>query len=266
MKAVDPLKNELDALDFGTLCHAALEGLAGAAMRDCADEPTLRNYLSSEFDRQVHDRYGVDLSLPLLVQVESARQRLAKAAEVQARERAEGWVIIAGEKKIEIECDGIVVGGRIDRIERHEKTGQVRVLDYKTSDTAVLPREAHLRSLGSDENPPGWARIILEGRERVWTDLQLPLYRHALAAEFGPDVTFAYFNLPKAASETGLQAWGDFSLELQESAMRCARGICASITAGIFWPPNEKVKTEYDDFATLFQHGAAASVKWEVGP
>ena len=264
MKPVDPAKNELDAFDFGTLCHAALEGLAGPAMRDCSDERTLRDFLLTEFDRQVRDRYGAELSLPVLVQLESARQRLSKAAEMQDIERAEGWVIIAVEKKIEIECDGVVISGRIDRIEKNEKTGRIRVLDYKTSDTAVPPQDAHLRSLRSDENPPEWARIEVDGRERVWADLQLPLYRHALAAEFGPDVTFAYFNLPKAAGETGLQSWEGFSIELQESAMNCARGICAAIKAGVFWPPNEKVKAEYDDFAALFQHGVAASIAWEV--
>ncbi len=266
MNAIDPAKNELDAFDFGTLCHGALEGLAGPAMRDCADEPTLKNFLLSEFDRLARDRYGVALSLPLLIQIESARQRLAKAAEVQARARADGWVIIAVERKIEIPCEGIVIRGRIDRIERNEKTGQVRVLDYKTSDTAIAPREAHLRSIHAEETSSDWARITVDDRERVWVDLQLPLYRDALAAEFGPDIACAYFNLPKAASETGLQSWENFSLELQESAMRCARGICASIKAGVFWPPNEKVKAERDDFAAFFQHGVAASVDWEVSP
>jgi ATP-dependent helicase/nuclease subunit B len=201
-----------------------------------------------------------------LIQIESARQRLAKAAEVQARERADGWVIVAVERKIEVSCEGIVIRGRIDRIERNEKSGQVRVLDYKTSDTAVSPREAHLRSVHAGETSPHWARVTVDDHERVWVDLQLPLYRHALAAEFGPDVACAYFNLPKAAGETGLLLWENFSLELQESAMRCARGVCSSIKAGIFWPPNEKLKAERDDFAALFQHGVAASVEWEVSP
>ncbi len=263
MKPVDAAKNELDAFDFGTLCHAALEELAKPPMRDCADAHTLRDCLLTTFDGEVRERYGDGLSLPLLVQLESARQRLSKAAEVQAAERAEGWVIIEVEKKIEFELSGITVSGRIDRIEKNERTGQVRVLDYKTSDTAVSPREAHLRSLRTGENVPEWAQTEEDGCERVWVDLQLPLYRHALEAEFGPDVTFAYFNLPKAAGETGLQPWEDFSVELQESAMRCARGICAAIKAGEFWPPNETLRAEYDDFASLFQHGAAASVAWE---
>lgn len=264
MQAVDPLKNELDALDFGTLCHGALEGLAGAAMRDCTDEGMLRDFLLGDFDRRMRERYGAELSLPLLVQAESARQRLAKAAEVQARERADGWVVVEVEKKIEIDFDGLIVSGRIDRIERHEKTGEVRVLDYKTSDTAVSPREAHVRPVRAGEAPQDWARVDWDGRERVWSDLQLPLYRHALAAEYGPQVGCAYFNLPKAVGETGLLRWEGFPIELQESAMRCARGACAAIKAGIFWPPNENVRPEYDDFLSLFQHGVADNVEWEA--
>lgn len=264
MKAVDPAKIELDAMDFGTMCHAALEGLFSVAMRECADEATLRNFLLSEVDRFVHGRYGDNLSLPLLVQLESARQRLSKVAEIQARERAEGWVIIAVERKFEIPCGEVVVSGRIDRIERNEKTGRVRVLDYKTSDSAVAPQDVHLRSVKADETPQEWARITVGERERVWADLQLPLYRHALAAEFGAEVGCGYFNLPKASGETGLMMWDEFPLELQESAMRCARGICEAIAAGVFWPPNEKIKTEQDDYAALFQRGTASSVEWEV--
>ena len=43
MEAVDPAKSELDAFDFGTLCHGALEAMAGdVAMRDCTETGRLR--------------------------------------------------------------------------------------------------------------------------------------------------------------------------------------------------------------------------------
>ena len=264
MRSVDPSKRELDSLDFGTLCHGALEGLGGPGLRDCADEPTLKNFLLSEFDRVMSARFGDDRSLPLLIQQESARQRLAKVAEIQARERSEGWVIVAVERPFELDCGGLTVRGRIDRIERHEKTGMVRVLDYKTSDTAVEPRDVHWRAPYADESSPDWARLTVEGRERIWADLQLPLYRQALAVEFGPAVRAGYFNLPKATGETGLALWDDFTPELQAAAWRCAEGVCRSIKAGIFWPPNEHVKEEWDDYAAMFMRGPTASVEWEV--
>lgn len=267
MEAVDPAKSELDAFDFGTLCHGALEAMArDAALRDCTDAGVLRDYLLADFDRRMRARYGRELTLPLLVQQESARQRLAKAAEVQARERADGWVVVDVERKFELQADGMLIAGKIDRIERHEASGAWRVLDYKTSDAAVDPAEAHLRGLRRDEEPPAWMRWTGGARPRVWNDLQLPLYRRVLAAEVdGAPVECAYFNLPKAASETGLRVWADFTPELEASAWECAQGVIAAIKGGVFWPPRELTgrEAEFDEFATLFHGGAAESIIWE---
>lgn len=265
MTAVDPAKSELDAMDFGTLCHGTLEALAQEpALRDSTDAGALRKFLLGEFDRRMRARFGADLTLPLLVQAESAHQRLAKAGEVLARERADGWVAVEVEKKFELPLGGLVIAGKIDRIERHERTGAVRVLDYKTSDTAVHPAEAHLRNARNGESLPGWARVPIGGRERVWTDLQLPLYRRVLAAEFGRDVACGYFNLPKAAGETGLELWADYTPELDAAAWRCTEGVGAAIRAGEFWPPRELTgrAAEQDEFAALFHGAAAASVAW----
>lgn len=270
MEAVDPAKSELDALDFGTLCHGALEALArDPAMRDGVEPGPLRDFLVAEFDRAMRARFGRELTLPLLVQQESARQRLAKAAEVQARERANGWVITAVERKFELPLGGLVIAGKIDRIERHEASGAWRVLDYKTSDSAADPVDTHLRTPRRDEAAPAWARWEGGPRPRVWTDLQLPVYRHVLAAEAGgAEVHCAYFNLPKAAGETGVRPWVDYSPELQASAWRCVEGVVAAIRAGEFWPPRELTgfEAELDEFAALFHGGAAASLAWAEDP
>jgi ATP-dependent helicase/nuclease subunit B len=266
MAAIDPSKSELDAGDFGVLCHAALEAMGReAALRDCTDVAVLRDFLLAGLDRRVRADYGETLSLPLIIQLESARQRLARAAEMQARERAEGWVITEVEKKFSIEMGGLRVNGKIDRIDRQVETGAVRVLDYKTSDspTSASPPAAHFRAPRQEETPPAWAVFDLNGRPQVWTDLQLPLYRHALATAFPGAVACGYFNLPKAAGGTGLAFWDDYTPELHAAALRCAEGVCAAIHAGEFWPPSEQVRADRDDFATLFHHGVAASVTWE---
>ena len=266
MEAVDPAKNEMDAMDFGTLCHSALETMGGdPVMRVCTDASVLRDFLLAEFDRQVRRRFGAELTLPLLVQVESAHQRLAKAAEVQAGECSAGWLIEVVEKKFSIDVGGLTVNGKIDRIERNVLTGAVRVLDYKTSDTAVTPAEVHLRTLRAGETLPEWAQFAGAGKSRGWADLQLPLYLRALLPEYGRNISCGYFNLPKASSETGLAVWEGYTVELQESAWRCAEGVCAAIRAGEFWPPRELAgrESELDDFAALFHQGAAESVTWE---
>ena len=201
------------------------------------------------------------------MQFESARQRLRKAAEVQARECAAGWRIERVEWSFAFLLGGLTVRGKIDRIDRH-RDGRVRLLDYKTSDSPVTPAEAHLgpgRAAGP--RPPEWAQIAVNGRPRVWIDLQLPLYRRAVATEFGPAVECGYFNLPKAAGETAVCGWDDFTAELQAAAEHCAEQAAAAAKAGIFWPPAERGTREDADWAELLHHGAAASVAadWAQG-
>jgi ATP-dependent helicase/nuclease subunit B len=271
MEAVDAEKTEWDALDFGDLCHGALETMGREpGLRDCTDAKTLRDFLLAELERTVRTRYGAGLALPLVVQLESARQRLAKAAEVQARERAEGWVIERAEwrfpKDAAFTLGGLRVRGKIDRIDRHEGTGARRVLDYKTSDTPVAPREAHCRRPGRvppGESIPEFARFTAAGREQVWIDLQLPLYLWALdqeraGAAFPGAVACGYFHLPKAVGETGVKLWDGYSDEWQAAALRCAGAVAAAISTRRFWPPAEAV--DFDEFAALFQRGTAESV------
>jgi ATP-dependent helicase/nuclease subunit B len=264
MESVDAEKNELDALDFGTLCHFALEQLGlQPELRDATDVNAIREALWGAFDGAVRARFGRDLALPLLIQCESARQRLGKAAEIHARERSAGWVIEAVEKKFEIAIGGLNVSGKIDRIERHLTSGARRVIDYKTSDMAIAPEAAHFERLRPGQTPPEWQLIEEEGKMRIWADLQLPLYLHALKTETDDPIGAGYFNLPKAVGETDLVLWSDYSPDLQSAALRCAESACAAIRAGVFWPPNETIPPDYDEFASLFHQGVAASVAWE---
>ena len=270
MRAVDAAKTEMDALDFGDLCHGALEAMGRApALRDCTEARTLREFLLAELDRIVRVRFGDQLALPLVVQLESARQRLAKAAEVQARERAEGWVIERAEWRFPDApawmLGGLMVRGKIDRIDRHEGTGAWRVLDYKTSDEAASPREAHCRRAGrrGEERVPEMARFAADGAEYHWIDLQLPLYLWALEQEHASNrpaggVACGYFHLPKAIGETGVTVWSDYSAGWHAAALRCAEAVAEAIRAQRYWPPAERV--EHDEFAALFHHGTADSV------
>lgn len=268
MRTVDAGKTELDALDFGDLCHGALEAMGREpVLRDCTEPRILREFLMAELDRIVRLRFGEQLSLPLIVQVESARQRLARAAEVQARERADGWVIERAEWRFPEDpartIGGLVVRGKIDRIDRHEVSGAWRVLDYKTSDGATPPGDAHCRRARSDDPAPAIARFAIDGVEHVWIDLQLPLYLWALEQENitgqpGAGVTCGYFHLPKAVGDTGVSVWNDYSDAWHDAALRCAEAVAEAVRAERFWPPSERV--EHDDYAALFHHGTAESV------
>lgn len=265
MEPVDPAKTEMDARDFGTLCHAALEAMARErGLRDCTDETVLRDFLLTRFDAAARARFGEEVALPLVVQLESARQRLSRAAAVQARDRGEGWVIERAEHVFELEVSGLTVRGKIDRCDRHEGTGAWRVLDYKTTDSGPAPHKAHVRTArAGDELRPWWMRLDIGGREHVWADLQLALYLRALEREMpGAAITSGYFNLPKAAGETAIVTWSELTPELLAAAHVCADGVAAAIRNGEFWPPTE-VAADWDAFATLFHHGSAESVAWE---
>jgi len=263
MEAVAPAKMELDARDFGTLCHAALEAMGReAGLRECMDEAVIRDFLLTVLERETVRRFGAAHSLPLVIQVESARQRLSRAAIVQAEARREGWVIERVEEKFLLKVGELMVSGKIDRVERNEFTGSYRVIDYKTSDRPVDPKTAHLRPLRRGEQVPDFAFVDPMGEGPVWCDLQLPLYRRAVGVAAAP-VECAYFNLPKAAGETGIRPWVDYTRDLDASAWRCAEGVAAAIVAGNFWPPNEALRPEWDEFSSLFHHGVAGSVEWE---
>ena len=267
MARVDPAKDELDAGDFGTLVHSALQQLGKSEeLHDCVDADRIRAFLMEQFERVARLRYGTELTLPLVVQLESARQRLRATAEVEARERVDGWRTVEVEWKFSFPLGGLTISGTIDRIDRHAD-GRVRVLDYKTGDTAVEPDEAHGRAVRpEDDGRPDWMRWAdAEGKIRVWKDLQLPMYRRAVAAAWGDAVACGYFNLPKAAGGTAVLMWAGFSRELQASAERCAEGVATAVVAGEFWPPREISgrEADWDEFAELFHQGAAASVARE---
>lgn len=265
MERVDPAKTELDPLDFGTLVHGALQQLGDdAGLRDCDDAARLEKFLLERFETAVRARYGAELTVPLIVQFESARQRLRAAAGAEARERAAGWRTGRMEWKFAFQLAGLTLTGKIDRIDRHAD-GRVRVLDYKTRDTAKTPEAAHLRPVrpGDDARPDWLCCRDAAGRPKTWADLQLPLYRRAVAAEEGGAVACGYFNLPKAAAETAVKTWDDFTPDLQAAAERCAAGAAAAAAAGKFWPPVEIDPRRDDEWAGLFHQGTAASVAWK---
>ncbi len=250
MELPDLEQRELDARGFGSLMHNVLDAFGGdEEARQLKDEGAIYATLVVLLDQQVEQAFGKHPPLPLLVQQGIARQRLHHAARQQANERTDGWEIIGSESQFRKELDGIPIHGRIDRIERNADTGAVRVLDYKTSNTAKQPASQHWRKYREDqdaETVPDYARFEIDDKAYRWTNLQLPLYAWALEAEYGPDVTLGYFNLPAIGTDTGVAPLVPFDREILEAALICARGVVKDVQLGGFWPPRAKV--DYDDF------------------
>lgn len=265
MQAVELPKTELNAMDFGTLVHGVLEEMGrDPLLRETRDVGELQAGMLADLERRIERTYGGQPALPLLIQFESARQRLRRVAALEIEQRLEGWRTERVEWEFTVPLGELTVRGKIDRIDRHED-GRIRVIDYKTSDEAADPLAKHLALWReADADRPDWLQVTHQGKARRWVDLQLPLYRWAATAEFGRELTCAYFNLPKAISETGIVDWVDADGALQAAAEACAHGVAAAILAGEFWPPVEQLSRHDDAWRTLFHHGLAASVdeKW----
>jgi ATP-dependent helicase/nuclease subunit B len=266
MEALPVDRDELDALEFGTLCHAALEDLGrDETRRDVTDADALRAYLEARLEHHVTANWGGHPSLAVQLQVQAARARLAAAAEVEAGLRAEGWRTIAVEQEWTYTRDDLVFKGKIDRIDRHAD-GRLRVLDYKTSDRVKEPEQAHLdtRQVNAPGVLPEAVLVEDEGRPRRWTDLQLPLYLLALPT-LRPEAAAgraeaAYFCLPKTKSETALHAWSPPPAQLHH-AETCALAAARAILAGRFWPPNPSAGGHrHDPLERLFPDGPELDV------
>jgi len=235
MRATGDNAHEIDAMQFGNLAHDALFCLRNVPDLDNEDE--IKRLLLAELDTLVKKQFGTRPPLALLVQLDSLRQRLGAAARIQAESVREGWRILSAEEKFEVNLEGMLLHGRIDRIDRHHD-GRIRILDYKTTDSGKEPNQDHYRP-----------------HLKEWENLQLPLYRfiyETLHPEAAP-VTVGYFNLPKGTAETKI-AMMDFQPkdeDLYDSAIETAKEVVKNIQAGVFWPPSE-MNPDWDDFSLLF--------------
>jgi hypothetical protein len=202
--------------------------------------------------------FGTSLPLNLQMQLNAARERLSAVARVHAARVAEGWETILVEHPIEATIAGMTVHGQIDRVDRHRESGDICVLDYKTSDNGHEPDKEHLRN--PSDSTRDYARATVDGKARAWKDLQLPLYVHILAEHnaAGASVIPGYFNIPASTEETAVKEWRTFTPELRLSAIACATGVAEDILARRYWPPASRV--DNDDFESLFTVDLESSV------
>lgn len=239
---------EMDAAAFGSLAHEALQAFNNSPqMLAISDEESIAKALQQELDRAFEHRFGRAASVALELQRISLHDRLRAAAGPIALARAEGWFPLKVEWKFHKELEPVSIGGLplagiIDLIEQQADTGQLRIIDYKTSDKPDRPFQAHLQKLGRNESAEDfrpYCLLDLDGSTYRWVNLQLPLYLWVTQHNLSKSTSVAYFNLPRASSECRLESWPDLDESLLQSALQCAEGIVADIQAGRFWPPGK---------------------------
>lgn len=265
----DPHKQEMDALDFGTLAHAALEQLGREeSMRACAEAPALAAFLRAELDKAAAARFGPRAPLGVEVQLDALARRLDRFAELQAVQVREGWRIEATEVKFHWELEGWTVTGKIDRIDRHPD-GRVRLLDYKTSEKPLSPEEAHLKPFRGEAGVrrPSEAVFTWNDKPHAWTSLQLPIYllkwQHDHAGDRGK-TSCGYVNLPRALQSVEFAIWEDCGAALLGEAEACARRVLHALEEPHrpLIPGADCWKKE--PWAQWFPGGPGASVRGEV--
>ena len=187
---------ELDRAGFGTLIHAALEKFGrNESNRSLSDPEEIAEQLSQCLDEHFAEAFGevANSNEPeykgIILQRETARERLSRFAPLQAQLVNEGWLIQSVEENLPtIEINGMQVGGRYDRLDYNAQTGMWRVYDYKSFNEIESPENRHFTVLSKSNmrrNPdfqfPSGVKnskgVMLEAR---WEDLQLPVYYHNL--------------------------------------------------------------------------------------
>ncbi len=246
----DPYKpvHELDAMEFGNVVHEVFANFATSDKAHSDDAGEIEKFLIAEADRLFHARFGAQPVLPVSFQKDIILRRLSHAARAQADWRKTGWKIIPG--KVEFEFILQITGnpewrikGKIDRVDENERTGEICVMDYKTSAKAEEPQSAHLLKKSS-KRPADLG---------LWKDLQLPLYVAACGGMFpGKKIRAAYFALPNAVEDTGILEWTELSGDLVRGATDCAERIYQRMRAGVFWPFSAKITDREDAFRVFF--------------
>lgn len=253
LRAVEPIEEQFDQREFGTLAHDVLHAFgADPAIRNSEKPAEILEYLEAALEATLGRLFSGDVPVPIEVQLARLRARLAIFAERQALHRASGWRIELVEWSLNdaaiLEVPGqdpVRITGRIDRIDRNER-GELLLLDYKTSDSAKTPFEAHH---GAKKWTPG-----------KWIDLQLPLYGHLAPAALAKEgIAFdrqrppllGYMQLPRGRSGSGpvIAPWPPEALE--EALVEAAR-IVTRIRAGAFWPPTS-TPPRIDDWEAICQ-------------
>lgn len=212
LDVLDDDAEELDARAFGNLVHDALEQFGRGPLLDATAPEPIRDHLESILRETSRDRFGSRPKPAVSIQVERALERLKAFAFWQAQWRSRGYRILHSEFSfderdsngrifLEVDGDKMFLRGRIDRIDEHEESGELVVLDYKTSDSAAEPEKTHRR-----KDPEGVVQ---------WTDFQLPLYHHILRrAGYREPISLGYVTLPKDVAKTDIRlaGWDDATL------------------------------------------------------
>ncbi len=270
MERYEAHKTEMDARDFGNIVHAVVEDFGlDEEMRESIKGNEIAKFFESLLEKEAFRRFGAHPNLAVQMQLQIAQDRLNALAHHQADQRAQGWQIRDVELSIGADIEWSIgdhpIGMMLDRVDIHETTGAVRVMDYKTSSKAKKPNDAHIANFKAEENRPILGDLLPKaprGRsERRWSNLQLPMYAWFAQQHYSCDEIpeVGYIQLPNAVTDTKFEIWDTFDETLLESAQQWTLEAISRIEKGEFFSPSELNTAEkgWDEFSKLAQGNIA---------
>jgi RecB family exonuclease len=254
-------KKELGFNDYGTFVHLVLQRFANEQKTNpLTDESSITKALEAIIDEEVK-RFGAHPTANVLLQLQSARERLMRVAAIQAECAQEGWRVEGTEipyfakpfEELDVSIKGFV--DRVDYRVRPDGGKEFRIIDYKTWDEFESAKRKHV-SAGAAKQIDFAERLKLptqlERRKPVrMLTVQLPLYGACLKAEFperfdGPITGYDYLVLAEDKVDVlPVMDYVDLSL-------RTARVAIERIKANIFWPARADEDGNLYDFGRIF--------------
>jgi len=235
---------EWNAREFGNIPHNLLESFAkDDEAKEFSKSEAIESWLTERLDAYIHQHFGKQVPLAIRLQREAMSRRLAWLARQQACLAAEGWRILDAELPIEIALNGMTIKARIDRVDQHRDTGEIRVIDYKTGKVESAEK-AHRSSVTARTVLPAHIPSdspVVCGNKR-WLDLQLPLYVLGTMDQYRTLPKPCYFLLGETEDKVRLDCWENFDEAALEAAAGCAEWVVGQINKREFWPPAEKAK------------------------
>ncbi|HIK93859.1 MAG TPA: PD-(D/E)XK nuclease family protein [Planctomycetes bacterium] len=235
LKSIEDETLELEAQAFGSLMHDVLNEFGQSDYAHATHPEPIETFLLKTLQGLSNKRFGRNRSATIAVQLQMMQDRLSAFARWQAQTAAEGWRIHYTEEDLKFtdfkdkHRRGVVLAGRVDRVDQHQTTEQWRVLDYKTSERAEKPEATHMK-------------------KGEWIDLQLPLYR-LLVQSLGIDgeIQLGYVHLPGDLSSVGasIAKWSDAELETAEETAREVAANIMDLRIDQVTPGQERRATEF---------------------
>jgi RecB family exonuclease len=237
LENIETNPRELDARRYGTLVHEILKECDVELCHAGQAEKLLLHHAELVFKKLHADRSSPEIE----IQFHLLKQRLRYLAAWQESWTRAGWEII----KIEVEMPEYLIvcpsgrlriRGRIDRIDRNKRSGEIIVFDYKTSEQQKSPKSAHLKN-------------------NEWIDFQLPIYAISSMPLLG-------LTKPPKCGYIALSSFGseikEYEIEWSEAQLESAKQRLIEIGESIiqckFWPPTDEI-VEYtfeDEYSLLF--------------